>query len=281
MTIKIFSVLVFLSILAGAFYLLSADNSYSRDISIIETSIINDLREYVAVIDGARNLIVNNGSLPPEDWRKYFEIIGLEETYLGLSTVAYSELVHNSEVSSYERGLREVYKDSSLEIYPRSENEKIVLKLIYPLSESTRRAIGLDVATSPQQITAIRLAIDSGLPTISKKSQFRVTGHSGFSILEPIFRSGFPIATTEDRRVAFLGVVGASFHSKDFFEEAMNDVHSDLRVRIYDGDASTEENLLHDTDPDSGVFVSDGSKEVRFLNASWIISYQYHKPDAK
>lgn len=270
----LFSLLIILSFASIAIYYLSVDDSRNQ-IILVKDRIIQHLESYTLAIDGARSLMALNRDLSLNRWEEYFDGIGLTENYPGLSSVGYSASVPKEDIPDFEAKLQSIYGDKNIRIRPQETPGKpLILTFVYPLTPDRRSALGLNVASRPEQIANINHAILTGLPSVSSKSDF-VTGKSGFSISEPIFELGGSIETESQRAANFTGVIGASFYTDDFFGEIFeNNPAPNFRIRIYDGRNPDDSDLYYDSDPDLGIFMPAECEELFFLNAVWTLCYK-------
>lgn len=268
------SLLIILSFAFIAIYYLFVDDSRNQ-IILVKNRIIHNLESYTLAIDSARSLMALNRDLSLGRWEGYFDSIGLIENYPGLSSIGYSVSVEEEEIPAFEEKLQAIYGDESIRIKPlEAEGKPLILVFVYPLTPDRRAALGLNIASRPEQIANINNAMRTGLPSVSSKSDF-ITGASGFSIVEPIFRPGEATVTESQRVAAFTGAIGASFYIDDFFEELFKDNPApDFRIRIYDGRSLEGYALYHDSDPDLGGFMPVECEELSFLNALWTLCYQ-------
>lgn len=270
---------IFLAAAAGfIFFWSSAVPASELSLNKFEDVILNQIDSYILVINGARDLVTSeNVSLA--SWRNYFSKLNIRNNYPSISSIAFSEKIFRSEAADYLKSLRNSYNDAEIRIFPETESsELLVLKYIEASTPEQQRAVGLNVLTRPNQLAAIESAIKTGLPTASGRTVFQVTNRTGFSILEPVYRSGAPISSEKERQEAFSGVIGAGLSSHDFFGAVLKNLKIEgLRIRIYDSADFPGDDFLYDTDPSKKTFEQEGIRKIGVLNRTWIIAYEKFK----
>ena len=121
---------------------------------------------------------------------------------------------------------------------------RATVRYIWPDTERNRRAIGVDMYSEQVRAAALDKARRTVRPTASGRTVLAQEGmgtEPGFLIVMPVF-AGDPTMRDSERSLA--GFVYSPFDADEFLSSAIEQAAPvDLGVRLYDGDARTE-NLL-------------------------------------
>jgi signal transduction histidine kinase len=206
------------------------------------------VRSYTDVLYGLQALFATQDSISRAQFRRYVESLDLKHRYPGFDVVNYAVHVSAKDKEYFEEAVR---RDTSLDPrgYPEfaikppgTRPEHFVMVYVEPMA-GFEYAFGLDLGANPgiadpQALAAtMRFARDSGKLTASGLP-IRVKGateYIGLAMRLPVFRSGKPTGTVEQRRAAYLGSVGAGFNVANLMRGVLNEETAGyLRFRLYD-----------------------------------------------
>ena len=108
--------------------------------------------------------------------------------------------------------------------------------LIEPLA-GNEQLLGKDLAAVPAARNALEQARDSGGLTSSGR-KIAIKGRPSdiaLALRMPVYRSGMPQDTVEQRRAAYVGSVGAGFRVADVMGDLAQGLHPGARLRLFDG----------------------------------------------
>jgi len=218
---------------------------YASDVKhIIEARV----RSYADVLYGLQALFATQDPISRVQFRRYVESLELNERYPGFDVMNYAAHVSVTDKERFEEAVR---RDTSLDPrgYPEfaikppgSRPEYFVMVYVEPMA-GFDYVFGLDLGANPgiadpRALAAImRAARDSGRLTASGLP-IRVKGateYVGLAMRLPVYRSGRPIGTVEQRRAAYLGSVGAGFNVEKLMRGVLNEETARyLHFRLYD-----------------------------------------------
>ena len=206
------------------------------------------LRSYSDVLYSLRALFATDEPVDRRRFHHFVESLELKRRYPGFLALNYAAFVPGHERTQFEEMVRH---DSSLNpggypeftIKPPGERaEYFVIVYIEPMA-GYEFAFGLDLGANPmaadpkQVAAAVRLQRDSG-KLISAAQPLRVPRIGGSIFLAmrlAVFREGMPVNTVEQRRVAYVGSVGAGFDVAYLFKDAPGDSSlNNMHVKLYD-----------------------------------------------
>src|SRR6266850_2149452 len=217
---------------------------------VIETRI----QSYSDVLYSMRALFDTNAPVSRVQFHRFVESLNLKNRFPGIEVVNYAIHVPAEDKRRFEEAVR---RDTSLEPggYPRfaikppgERPEYHVLVYLEPMTDN-EFALGLDLSVNPAisnpkaSAAAQHSARDSGKLTASGLliRVLRAKEFVGLAMRLPVYRSGMPQETVEERRAAYLGSVGAGFNVEDLMRGALNEtVLRYLRFRLYDNGPTTD-----------------------------------------
>ena len=228
---------------------------FERNASDVKHVIEARVRSYSDVLYGLQALFATQDYISRAQFRQFVESLDLKQRYPGFDVVNYAVHVSDRDKQRFEQAVRRDisidrrgYPDFSVRP-PGTRPEYFVMVYVEPLA-GFEYAFGLDLGANPgiadpQALAAtMRAARDSGRLTASGLP-IRVKGareYVGLAMRVPVYRSGKPIATVQQRRAAYLGSVGAGFNIANLMRGVLNEeTASYLRFKLYDaGPASGE-----------------------------------------
>ena len=162
-----------------------------------------------------------------------------------ISAISWSPYVPHTERAAYEQNLRAegfrdffIYeKDASGNKFAASERpEYFPVTYIEPMT-SSQAVMGFDNASSPERMSAILNARDSGEPMVTAPIQLIQDSRPevGILIIVPVYRNGAPIQSMEERRASFSGVAVGAFRVNKLVHNAMGEINPhDIELYLYD-----------------------------------------------
>lgn len=199
-----------------------------------------------------------------DTFRAYVSQLELQQRFPGLANLNFAQVVRRAEKKTF---IDSVRADDSVEPggYPEFDirpsgdrDEHHVLTYLEPLPRHDP-VFGLDLATDPSAVEALETARDSGQLAISGRLARieSATQDVGLAIRIPVYRPGMPTGSTEERRAAYFGSVGAALHPASLMAGAVGqDTLEKMRIRLFDVgtighalSAPRESRLLFDSAP--------------------------------
>ena len=157
-----------------------------------------------------------------------------------------------------------------------------------PFRDRNLRAFGYDMFSEPVRRAAMEQARDSGAPALSGKVELvQETGkevQAGTLMYVPVYRSGAPIDTVEQRRTALIGWSYSPYRMKDLLEGILShwDEHKTRQVHlhIYAGAEAKADSLLYDSRPDRSRKVDPlfyQQRSIDFNGQHWLLAFHAGK----
>jgi signal transduction histidine kinase len=235
-------------------------------------SIIEDrLRTYSDVLYALRALFASQGPVNRAQFHRFIDSLDLKLRYPGFISLNYAAYVRAQDKKHFEEAVR---RDTSLDPrgYPRfaikppgERSEYFVIVYLEPMADYDF-AVGLDLganpmAANPEKVAAtVRLQRDSG-KLIASGQPLRVQRAKEAIYLAmrlPVYMKGMPVDTVEERRVAYIGSVGAGFGVESLMRGALNEeMLRHMRFRLYDAGSAIDQRDSHSPGEKRLLFDSD------------------------
>jgi len=213
---------------------------FSRLIASSENDIRHRMTSYEeALIDGVAFLQVP-GAVDREHWRSYVSSLRLMERYPGIRTLSVVEVVKDIEMEAF-------LKKARLQISPDFAVKKVpgpgppprpyhyILTMVEPLVDKT--VLGLDLTSEKNRLATAEEARNSGQPTMSRQiALWQDTQRlNGAVMLVPVYRPGAAVETPEERRMALVRFISATFTPAKFFAGVLDRAGHQIDVDIFEG----------------------------------------------
>ena len=178
-------------------------------------------------LSAAQALFRASEQVTRSEFRTFFQEFATKGVTQGLRNVTFAELVQHQNLDAFEQTVRA--DDSVLlggypdfQVFPDYEGpEHVVANYVEP-PEASAQLMGFDTYSDPARRSLFEKARDNNSIEMSAQLTLLQSGSpEGFIILAPLYRKGQPIGTSEERRAAFFGVVGAAFETETFFKDAL------------------------------------------------------------
>jgi PAS domain S-box-containing protein len=253
----------------------------SKDIEFV---VENRITRNIDILSGVRGFFQASSNVT----RKEFNIFvknQIGSNYPTLRSVSYIPRILNTQKNDF---ITSVKNDTTLVAngYPSftitptgSRSEYYVAQYLEPMNDETRSAFGYDLRTNPVRASAIEKARDTGLPTISLKTQTIGAEKEAFVVYIPLYTSKAIPETLSARRLAFKGVIGGTFDLDSFFRQVFpeQELYHGVDFEIYDGENISSEHLLYDSNTAVESTVERGKgyyrkvARVTIAGNTWII----------
>lgn len=240
-----------------------------------ELAIQARIRSYTDVLRGVSALFATRDHITRDQFRAYVGQLNLDQSFPGIRSLNFAPRVVARDKQSFTESVRRDrsrdplgYPEFSIKP-PGDRAEYHVLTYQEPM-ESNMGNFGLDIAANDAGRRALDHARDTGQLNASGRL-IRITGpsqHIGLAMRLPLYRSGMPLATVEERRAAYYGSVGAGFDVDKLMTGAIDKETLDrLRLKLYDTGSSTGQLESGTVDPERLLFDSAATKSVGSIGA--------------
>jgi len=190
-------------------------------------------------------------------WRAVVEQMRVEELYPGISSVAWSRYLRSDQLDAFITRVRADGRPN-YQVVPEGQRAHYQpIEYVGPINERTHRVYGLDILTRKPQSDAITLAMDSGQAVLSVPLSDlyalspETARRTGAIMYFPVYRSGSPPKTLEQRRSNFVGMTSAAFRGDELAEGVFAAVLPLFQIEVRDLTANLpllDTRLIHESD---------------------------------
>ncbi|SMP68045.1 CHASE domain-containing protein [Noviherbaspirillum suwonense] len=234
---------------------------------------------YEQVMRGAQGFMRGSTGVDRGDFAGYVATLRLAESFPGIQGIAIAELVPPARLDARVAAVR---AEGYPEFKVRPEGERpfySAIVQIEPANQMNLRALGYDMLTEPVRRAAMEQARDSGLAALSGKLRLvqeqEPHVQNGVIVYLPVYGRGMPVSTISERRASLVAWVGAPFRMNDLMRGLLGERAEDLRLRIFDGAAKSEDGQLYDSGNDDtlpGQAMLDATRRFRIADREWTLS---------
>ena len=173
------------------------------------------VQDSVNLLLGIKGLFSASEHVDRGDFQRYLSGFQLERRHAVIRVLTFSRYLTHAERPAFEKRLRgEVpadarFKPGPLIKPPGNRDDYVVIEYVEPVV-GNEAAFGLDLAANPLRRAEILHARDSGEPEASSPLEVVINpNHISIALRIAVYRHGMPLQTLEQRRKAFLGLVGS------------------------------------------------------------------------
>jgi PAS domain S-box-containing protein len=220
------------------------ENTFNYRARDLEAAIVRRMAVYDEVLQGTRGFLRGSVDLTRAEFAEYYEVLHLNERFPGIEALGVASIIPPGRLAAHVAAVRaEGFPDYA--VTPPGPREVITaITHIEPFTERNRRAFGYDMYSEPVRHAAMAAARDTGRAAATGKVVLVQEGgqgaQSGFLMYAPVYRTGAPRATVEQRRAAIVGWVYAPFRLNDLMRGLGGEHAGDLEVDIHDGPPSAD-----------------------------------------
>lgn len=220
-------------------------NNYTSN---IQNTIESRIGLYIVLLKSGRGFIEANEDLRHRDFANFVTSLELEKNYKGVQGLGYSVVFKPGEKAALIEQLK-AQGFSDFKVFPESANplsQSIIF--LEPANEINASAIGFDMSTEANRLAALERAADTGeaaaTAQVTLLQNYGEKDGKGFLIYLPIYKDGTLPGDAANRRENLRGFIYSPFRAENFLGEIHGATGiNDLKIRLYDGEASSE-NLM-------------------------------------
>jgi len=246
----------------------------------ISNRIDRNLRANAMMLMGFAGLFDASERVTRSDFQHYFDVLRSVATAPNFAGVAYVEQVNAKDLNQH---LARVRRDGlpDYQIHPAGARPVYTpMVFIQPLNEGNRRVLGFDISTVASARAAQALARDSGQLVMSGKlilKQDEGNPQPAFVLYAPVYHSDTDPGTVAARQAKLVGWMEVPFRVADLMAAVLPAGLTELRLQIHDGQDTSPESLLFDSDATPGKPWRQAeplTQELSFGGRQWTLVFQ-------
>jgi PAS domain S-box-containing protein len=234
---------------------LEQEQRFSYQVREIALRIEQRMAAYEQVLRGVGGLFAATNEVDREQFRDYVASLRLDDNYPGIQGLGFSPLIAGSELAAHVAAER---RRASADYSVRPAGERpfhAPVVFLEPFSGRNPQVIGYDVLSDPVRRAAMERARDSAKAAITAKltleQETNGSAQAGFLMYLPVFRKHAGHDTLAERRTNIRGWVSAPFRVDDLILGIVGaHASNELDLEIFDGEGTTAEALLYDSNHD-------------------------------
>jgi PAS domain S-box-containing protein len=236
------------------------------------------MRDYQFGLRGSRGAIVSAGEagLSRKVFERYSATRDIEQEFPGARGFGFIRRVAAGDAKGFvETARRDGWPAFAIKEISPNEGERFVIQYIEPVARNVQ-AIGLDIASEENRRTAALEAIRLNGPTITEPiTLVQATGaiNRAFLVLLPIYRSGQPVGTPEQRMAAAWGWSYAPIVLDEVLADLMA-AEPDIRWSVDDLRPDGSQSGILSNLPATSNGDRTLSQDVPIFNRTWRIKAQ-------
>ncbi|MES2756088.1 MAG: CHASE domain-containing protein [Pseudomonadota bacterium] len=263
--------------------------NFARDTEKVATDTSARLRTYFDMLLSLKGLFAVTGEVDRQQFQRFVQQLRLAERYPGFRAIQFVRAVPGADIDAFAADVRAESGAGSGTMPPfvvhpaMPRDEHFIIEFNEPM-KGNENAFGLDLASMPSQLDAVLAARDSGEIVATGRTMLvqDTSRHPGFVARAPIYRQNMPIATVEQRRAAFIGVVAIVFRVDDLMREVIEpSLLQHIALRIIDtGDTARmmpadRENILFDSlEPGRRILAKRVAQgHISVAQRHWLVQY--------
>jgi PAS domain S-box-containing protein len=221
----------------GQFETLVRDNRQALD---------NRLQAYAFGLDGAKGLMQGSNRVTEPEWSDYVKTLDLPTRLPGMGGIGFVAEVPEAGLDAFQAHAKELGV-SGLSVHPdTSQPDRFVIQYIAPRAPNAG-ILGLDIGFETHRRAAAIAARDSGQMRITRS--ISLVGYpgtpTGFLALDPLYRTGAPLATVAERSGAFRGWIAAPISATALLSNLTVSQKGNLDIALYDGPTAAPGHLIY------------------------------------
>jgi PAS domain S-box-containing protein len=200
------------------------------------------------ILLGAAGLFEASGEVSREQWHRYHERLALPTRFPGIQGVGFARAVKPEQRAAHIQSIRDE-GFTAYSITPPGERP-LYTPVVYlePFRDRNLAAFGYDMFSEPVRRQALMAAAESGQTRITGKVTLRQETHgqaqAGVLMYVPLYRTGEPIGSPQQRLQALMGFVYSPFRMEDLMRGILGASDLNLSLHIYAGLHEQAEQLL-------------------------------------
>ncbi len=207
---------------------------------------------YEQVLRGVGGLFAASVRVERDEFRDYIANLQLHEHYPGIQSISFAQIIPAQAKKQHVAAIRR-QGFPEYTIHPEGERDHYTSVIyIEPFTGSNLLVFGYDLHTDAVRRAASERARDLGQAAISGKvrlvQESAPQAQAGFLMFLPVYRNGASLQSLADRRAGISGWIYAALRMDDLMPGAPGPYRAELDIKIYDGNGTAADTLMHDDD---------------------------------
>lgn len=224
---------------------------FEMEATVIQNRILSRFETYERALLQTAAFFKLTPRLTREGFAEYVRRADLLERYPGVQGFGYTARIPADHL---QRHIQEIQASglADYQVWPLDPPRQEYFSIVYlePLDWRNKKALGFDMFTEPTRQDAMMRARDTGEPALTGKvvlvQETEQDTQPGFLLYVPVYKSGAPTQTVEDRRAALEGFIYAPFRSHDLFHAIFHNQPQAVDFEIFAGQTIDRNFIVYD-----------------------------------
>ncbi len=228
----------------------AAQDRFEHRVALLNDDIQSRIDAVLYGLSASRALFAANANTVARDqFRLFVQGLDLPNQFPGVRGMGFIEHVPRAKLPQF---IARERADQAPHFTVKTSGEApdlYVIKYIEPLANNIP-AWGYDIGSETVRRAAAQRAVSSGQPTLTARIVLVQDGRRGpgWLYLMPVYRSGLPTHTPEQRQAALLGLVYSPIVVAEVLQNTATEQHRDIDFELFDGPTLSANTLLFDAD---------------------------------
>ena len=235
----------------------------------------NQLVKYEGALRSTAGFFLSSENVSAQEFKIFVDELRTNETIPGSEGIGFVKNVRDGELDSFiSESKSDGIEDLTIKPNNSSFSDHFIIKYIEPTGDNSK-TIGLNLAFEKNRYDAAKLSRDTKKPAITGPIILLQdkTESNGLLIFYPIYKSGSILDTVEQRREANIGWIFTPVIDRKFLESIVSDESNQLEIEVFDGDSTSEKDLIYDGRTKKGNSKYTLTKTVDFFQHTWTFKY--------
>ncbi len=260
----------------------NARGAFEADSAVLAQSINNKIARDIYILSSVQGFFQHSTEVTRSEFQVYSEALLLRERYPGIIGLGYLQYVPDKQKDTFIASVRNDRSVNSqgypsFTVFPqRTASEYLVLTYVYP-EEINMGSMGFDFLSDAKRRETVRQAVVMGAARATGRIDLQPDIGPGFLIILPVFESGLPVGTPEEREHAVKGFVGVSIRGDSTFLAGVTDMlvpQKDIRLDIVDvSDADPMPLYSYNTAAVSGESIIGKETTIDVGGRKWLLRF--------
>lgn len=209
-------------------------NAFMNTSDSLTIAVNKELESYTDILFDIQGLFAASTSVEKDEFKTYFDIVGLKEKFPGIHSLNYVAVVGKEDLNEFVKETRQINKIPNFTIHSEREKEVYYIVTFSEPEEDSINLLGFDLGDDPYIKAALNKSIETGQVTITPKLPLRSSTAFGFYAIAPIYKNDIDLESFESRRKNIVGFAVLELNPKEMFDYIIPKLNPNIVYTIYD-----------------------------------------------
>jgi len=235
--------------------------------------------DHEQILLGTAGLIDASEQVTRQEWKQQIERLRLSEHYPGIMGVGFAAAIAPEQLTAFESQVR-AEGFPAFRVHPEGERPFYTsILFLEPFSGRNLAAFGFDMYSESTRRQAMQNAVDSGKTSVTGAVTLLQETHgkvqAGILMYVPVYTTGLPVDTAEQRQAALKGFVYSPYRMGDLLRGILGNANPRISYELRDVTDSAVPQLLFATEQSKGAKAPLFSRQILLplYGRDWQLSF--------